>query len=634
MTRPRFWWFCLLLGPALVAGSLWAGPEDSPAAETVRPVPDRMCARCHAGVSLDGTSHGVLSKTDPGGSCESCHGSAAAHVLDPEANPMLKDVAPAARAERCLSCHRTGPDHVTAWADSEFAAAGKTCADCHAVHEKSDRHLTFAPAEGGKLGDASCRVCHVGAADVIADSFHAGVTELPGGACEVCHGPGAEHVKAVQAGGGEESKVVREPADKACLLCHQSAPEKHAKRRGFPKGERACTVCHDIHVHRNDPLWADEGNVKSERAGNEACAKCHGDVVELTAGSVHAKVSDEAGCERCHGPGSAHIASGGRSRFIVNPVRATPEAASAGCLECHGDKPDHAKDWKGGLLEKNGLSCLTCHQAHGPKKGQGTPLGVGELPAGEAVNIGSKTCAICHQKAHPDLAKSHHAGLMKDEKAAGCESCHGPGSKHVATGGEKGTIVSMDSGAQVALCFRCHGIETKLIRWKRSEHAKAGLDCLSCHDPLAPVGKSSRKQDPESCYVCHQSVRAQMRLPNAHPVEKGAMKCGSCHDPHSDVSGLLALSIRKDDCVKCHEQYRGPFLHEHRADAQDGCLACHLPHGSTTRRLLTHHRVSDLCIQCHVTPASHVLGPGSSFENCLSCHRSIHGSYVDENLFR
>ncbi len=429
--------------------------------------------------------------------------------------------------------------------------------------------------------------------------------------------------------------IVREPADKACLLCHASAPEAHQKRTGFPEGKMACTACHDVHVHRTDPLWADDGDVKAEPVGSEACARCHGETVKLTTGSVHAKVSETEGCERCHGPGSAHVASGGRSRFIINPVRSTPEAASAGCLQCHGESPEHAKDWKGGLLEKNGLSCLTCHQAHGPKEGQGKPRGGADLPAGEAKNVGSQTCAVCHEKAHPDLSKSSHAGLMTDKNAAGCESCHGPGSKHVATGGAKGTIVSMSSDTQATLCFRCHGIETKLIRWNRSEHAKAGLVCLSCHDPLAPVGKSSRKQDPDSCYVCHQAVRAQFRLPNAHPVEKKrSMTCGSCHDPHSDVSGLLALEIRKNRCVQCHKQYRGPFLFEHRADVQDGCLICHLPHGSTTRRLLTYRRVSDLCIQCHVTPSSHDLGPGSPFSNCLSCHGSIHGSYVDKNFFR
>ena len=41
------------------------------------------------------------------------------------------------------------------------------------------------------------------------------------------------------------------------------------------------------------------------------------------------------------------------------------------------------------LLEKNGLSCLTCHQAHGPAEGQGTPVGAGALPEGDATNVGS-----------------------------------------------------------------------------------------------------------------------------------------------------------------------------------------------------------------------------------------------------
>jgi len=313
----------------------------------------------------------------------------------------------------------------------------------------------------------------------------------------------------------------------------------------------------------------------------------------------------------------------------------TPERASAGCLDCHGNAPDHAKDWKGGPLEKNGLSCLTCHRAHGSKAGQGRPVAAtGDVPTGPARNVGSKVCAVCHTNAHPDIMKSPHRSLMEDKDAAGCESCHGPGSVHAASGGAKGTIRAMSAGTQAGLCYECHGVETKMIRWTRSEHAKAGLTCTSCHDPLKVAGRGSKKKDPDSCYVCHQDVRAQFRMPNSHPINRGAMKCSSCHDPHADVTGFLALEIRRDRCLECHKQYRGPFLYEHDADIQDGCLACHLPHGATTRRMLTQQRVSNLCIQCHITPSSHDLGPASPFRNCLNCHGSIHGSYVDKNFFR
>ena len=41
------------------------------------------------------------------------------------------------------------------------------------------------------------------------------------------------------------------------------------------------------------------------------------------------------GCESCHGPGSEHVANGGRARFIVNPRYLSAERSSVVCGRCH-----------------------------------------------------------------------------------------------------------------------------------------------------------------------------------------------------------------------------------------------------------------------------------------------------------
>ena len=75
----------------------------------------------------------------------------------------------------------------------------------------------------------------------------------------------------------------------------------------------------------------------------------------------------------------------------------------------------------------------------------------------------------------------------------GCESCHGPGSLHVSSGGGAKTIINP-------------------------------------------------RKDPETCFQCHLEIRAKFNLPYRHPVPEGRVSCGDCHNPHKGSVCLLYTS--------------------------------------------------------------------------------------------
>lgn len=219
--------------------------------------------------------------------------------------------------------------------------------------------------------------------------------------------------------------------------------------------------------------------------------------------------------------------------------------------------------------------------------------------------VGSKACAECHAEYVREFPNSTHALLKATGKNAaeiGCESCHGPGSLHNDSAGERGTIVNP-------------------------------------------------KRDPAICFECHIGAKADFALPHAHPATKGPLGlatvkigCADCHNPHGGAAverGADALLAVNDGCVSCHPAQRGPFVFEHEA-MREGCVSCHQPHGSINPNLLT-ERNANLCLKCHMQPqlAENTLGIGGrdhsffmSQGTCSSagCHEAVHGSQVSPSL--
>ena len=221
-----------------------------------------------------------------------------------------------------------------------------------------------------------------------------------------------------------------------------------------------------------------------------------------------------------------------------------------------------------------------------------------------ATFVGNRACFECHTNYVRTFAASPHGRIhFGDANAngqAGCESCHGPGSRHIAAGGGLGKFI-VNPG-----------------------------------------------RDPDACFQCHVDMHARFTLPHHHPVIEGRMNCVQCHDPHGmDImkpAGGLAMAQVNESCAECHREQTRPFVFEHEA-MREGCTVCHDPHGSVNRKLLVQSD-PNLCMRCHAQVQGPGIPPGQIFigkvphaallqsGTCWSagCHSEVHGSSVHPKL--
>jgi DmsE family decaheme c-type cytochrome len=266
--------------------------------------------------------------------------------------------------------------------------------------------------------------------------------------------------------------------------------------------------------------------------------------------------------------------------------------------------------------------------------------------------VGAEVCKTCHEDIYQGWEKSSHWKTMLDAKQdpshQGCESCHGPGSAHVAGGGDltKIFVFKEHSTKQInARCLTCHAGGTQHMNAINSEHSKNDVSCISCHSPHHAEAKEFLlvKSQPELCYTCHLDKKAQFAMPFHHRVNEGLIQCSDCHNVHGTVGPKQVRTSSTQDaiCFTCHTDKQGPFVYEHSAVKIDGCSSCHLVHGGPNPHMLRLSNVNLLCLQCHTT-SSFSSAPGApSFHNqsalfqaCTLCHVEIHGSNFDATFFK
>jgi len=206
-----------------------------------------------------------------------------------------------------------------------------------------------------------------------------------------------------------------------------------------------------------------------------------------------------------------------------------------------------------------------------------------------------------------------------------CESCHGPGRRHVAwaeAGGE-GADIGLESlayrgkDASLGVCFRCHALKD-VVR----EGFLPGEKLEDYYALKFPVlGDEPWFADGRVRTFAYQADH----LASACYLQ-GPMDCVSCHEPHGQGywdTDKKPLPSPYDDgqCTSCHPSKMVDVeAHTHHAAGSEGsrCVSCHMPYlqhpevGPEIRFARSDHTISvprptfdaDLgiagaCAQCH-----------------------------------
>ena len=222
---------------------------------------------------------------------------------------------------------------------------------------------------------------------------------------------------------------------------------------------------------------------------------------------IHTKQVAEwnVGCERCHGPGSEHVAKPTRAN-ILSPSRMNYVAASDTCIQCHSQgqplkNPINGKyyDWPVGF--QMGLSLSNFWKLEDHKLGETTFTHFADGTAHKNRMQGNDfvqslmyargvTCASCHDPHGSD----NNAMLIKPVKEV-CLTCHGPNTQNGPRAPTIEAHTHHAANSRGSECVACHmpKIEQtiadvnvrahtfKFISPRTTELLKVPNPCMVCH---------------------------------------------------------------------------------------------------------------------------------------------------------
>lgn len=207
-------------------------------------------------------------------------------------------------------------------------------------------------------------------------------------------------------------------------------------------------------------------------------------------------------------------------------------------------------------------------------------------PEEHAFNHGCAQCHATNFDAGYDYATGRYTPSLL-EGSVSCESCHGPGSLHVArheaaTGGKIAKdqpyaaperlvqpLDDLDAQGVLDTCGRCHYAHS--WRFAINESAKTPYWDLAVPQNYDRTGFFADGRTSGLNYEGTVQIWSKC-------FTKGGMSCISCHDLHGGHAFAMRWADQDDDrqCTQCHAEIgKAPSAHSHHKATK--CVDCHMP---------------------------------------------------------
>ena len=212
-------------------------------------------------------------------------------------------------------------------------------------------------------------------------------------------------------------------------------------------------------------------------------------------------------------------------------------------------------------------------------------------------------CADCHStnlRKNYDLAKDSYATTWSEIDVS-CESCHGPGSNHVAWAQthQKGAYNASDGANGLAVNLRpasgswsASEPDTGTMHWKGAARSHNEINtCAPCHSRRHSITTDYQPGQPyldgyipslleEGIYYADGQIQEEDYEWGSFLQSKmyhQGVTCSDCHDPHS---AKLPSDNLNSVCGKCHSlvNFGAEQHHHHKAGSAGAlCVNCHMP---------------------------------------------------------